>query len=142
MTAIIRSITDAGPRRAGTKRTFREDAAHTRSASLQAAESAVVVFSSFLVSPDEAPIWIQNWHGLAATAETWPGCRSFRLVQDRNDDMYVATFSEWDNLEAYKSFVHATRERWQPRAMGHTIMAGESRFLEVITEESPMRAAY
>jgi heme-degrading monooxygenase HmoA len=142
MTAIIRSITDAAPRGAATNHAFRGATAHSRRASTQEMESTVVVFSSFLVSPSEAPIWIHNWHGLAATAETWPGCRSFRLVRDRNDDMYMAALSEWDNLDAYRSFVHATGDRWGYGAMGHTIMAGESRFLEIIPEESPLQAAY
>jgi heme-degrading monooxygenase HmoA len=142
MTAIIRSITDAAPRGSASHQALRGDTAHRQRASTQVTESTVVVFSSFLVSPGEVPTWIHSWHGLAATAETWSGCRSFRLVRDRNDDMYMAAFSEWDNLDAYRSFMHATGDRWQHGGMGHTIMAGESRFLETIGEESPLQAAY
>ncbi len=142
MTAIIRSIADATPRGAGSHRRFQADTADVRPPATIPAEPPIVVFSSFLVSPAESAIWVTSWHGLATTAETWPGCRSFRLVRDRNDDMYVAVLSEWDNPDAYWSFVHATEDRWLHRSMGHTIMAGESRFLEVIAEEPSLRAAY
>lgn len=141
MTAIIRSITDASPRGAGAHRGLQEDTADDQRTATTPTESPIVVFSSFLVSPGESAVWVASWHGLAATAETWPGCRSFRLVRDRYDDMYVAALSEWDNLDAYRSFVHATEGRWLQGAMGHTIMAGESRFLEVIPAEPSLRAA-
>ena len=140
MTATIRSISDGKPRGIGSPRSFQADRSDVLPTASIPEKSPIVVFSSFLVSPGESALWVTSWHGLATTAETWPGCRSFRLVRDRNDDMYVAVLSEWDNADAYWSFVHATEDRWPQGPMGHTIMAGESRFLEVIPEESPLRA--
>jgi heme-degrading monooxygenase HmoA len=56
--------------------------------------------------------------------------------------MYVAVFSEWDDMESYRTFMHETGDRWLQEAMGHNILPGESRYLEVISDESPMRVAH
>ncbi len=134
MTATIHSITDRIPGERGTDHSLGHDRAPARGA-VGAADSAVVVFSSFLVSPGEASSWLPAWRMLAATAATWPGCRSFRPVRDRNDDMYVAVFSEWDDIEAYRAFMRETGDRWTQGAQGHTIMPGESRYLDVMSRQ-------
>jgi heme-degrading monooxygenase HmoA len=133
MTAIIHSITDRIPLQVEANHSSTDDHEDAWQAFALAAEPTVAVFSSFLVSPGDAATWIRTWQTIARTAETWPGCRSFRPVRDRNDDMYVAVFSEWDDMDAYRSFVHETGDRWLQGAMGHNIMPGESRFLEVIS---------
>jgi len=142
MTATIHSITDRVPRGSQANYSAVQNYGNTRRALALPAEPSIAVFSSFLVSPGDADTWIRTWQKLASTAETWPGCRSFRLVRDRNDDMYVAVFSEWDDMEAYRSFMHETGDRWLQEAMGHNILPGESRYLEVISDDSPLQAAH
>jgi heme-degrading monooxygenase HmoA len=103
--------------------------------------SSVAVFSSYIVSPGDAESWIETWQGIAVTAATWPGCRSFRLVRDRNDDMFIAMFSGWDSMAAYRTFLHETATRWLHGTGAQKLMPGESRFLDVVPVEAPMRTA-
>jgi heme-degrading monooxygenase HmoA len=142
MTATIHSITDRTGGRMESGYLSNEDQVTSYRGFTTAPEPPLAVFSSFLVSPGDATAWIRIWQKLASTAETWPGCRSFRLVRDRNDDMYIAVFSEWDDLEAYRSFMRETGDRWLQGAVGHTVLPAESRYLEVISDDSPMRVAH
>lgn len=100
----------------------------------------VAVFSSYVVSPAEADVWIASWARLAHAAATWPGCRSFRLARDRYDEMYVAVLSEWDSMEAYVDFTRETQAMVPQRGRSHVFVPAESRFLDVVSAESPLSA--
>jgi heme-degrading monooxygenase HmoA len=139
MTASITSITDRAGRRIGLNQPLADAYTERRTPAPQPEDATIAVFSSFVVSPGEADAWARLWQGLARTASTWPGCRTFRLVRDRNDDMYVAIFSEWDSMDAYRSFIHESGAVWLQQSMGQAVMPGESRFLEVIPTESALR---
>ena len=94
-------------------------------------ERPVAVLSSFIVSPNARTGWVNLWSGIATQASTWPGCRSFQVLSDRNDDMYCAVMSEWDNLEAYNSFSHDSRLGWVMQTMKQISIPGERRFLDL-----------
>jgi heme-degrading monooxygenase HmoA len=95
------------------------------------------VQSSFLVSKQHTDDWIRTWRELAAIAEAAPGCRHFRLVRDRNDAMYFAIYSEWDDVASYAAFEHQTRVKEQEEELLSMSFLQEARCLEVI----PVRAA-
>jgi heme-degrading monooxygenase HmoA len=93
----------------------------------------VAVHAAYTVSPGAADTWIELWKSVAAMASGYPGCRSFRLLRDRHDDMYCATFSEWDSIDAYTFFMHDSRSSWVSRALAQSCMPGEHRVLEAIS---------
>lgn len=95
----------------------------------------VTVYNSFVVCAPNARVCLNAWKAVAEMARTLPGCRSFQVLQDRRDDMFVALISEWDDMEAYTRFVHATGELWLERSMGHMCVPTESRFLHPIPAE-------
>jgi steroid delta-isomerase-like uncharacterized protein len=82
--------------------------------------------SSFSVSPGHVDVWIETWQDLARIAVGWPGCRSFRLLKDDNDNLCVATLSEWDDVAFYHAFIRGSGAMWLQRAIGGTCRAGGS----------------
>ncbi|HEX6506746.1 MAG TPA: antibiotic biosynthesis monooxygenase [Chloroflexota bacterium] len=138
MTASITSLQDRLGRRVGLDETMSSAAPNESSPDLSPQPPPIAVYSSFVVSPHEANVWIQTWKNVAHMAQTWPGCRSFRILRDRNDDMFMATISEWDDMAAYTKFIHETCNTWLQRSMGHMCMPSEARFLDVIPVESAL----
>jgi heme-degrading monooxygenase HmoA len=96
----------------------------------------VAVLSSFTIEPGGRQGWENLWTSIAARASTWPGCRAFRIMSDRNDPMYSVVFSEWDSLDAYIAFTHHSRSTWAVQALSNIAMPGECRFLSIAGDET------
>jgi heme-degrading monooxygenase HmoA len=94
-------------------------------------ERPVAVLSSYVVSSNSRAGWADLWLGISVQAWAWPGCRSFQVLSDRNDDMYCAVISQWDSLEAYNSFVRDSRLGWAMQTMRQLSIPGECRFLDI-----------
>ena len=101
----------------------------------------VAVYSTYIVSPGTTADWLEIWQSIALTAQTWPGCRSFRLVRDRNDEMYLAFMSEWDSIAAYRGFMAEAHRRWLSGPDARTIMPGDARYLDIVPLDGAVRAA-
>ena len=99
------------------------------------AERPVAVLSSYVVSPNSRAGWANLWLGISEQASTWPGCRSFQILSDRNDDMYCAVMSEWDSLDDYNAFASDSRLGWVMQTMRQISIPGECRFLDVVNGE-------
>lgn len=97
--------------------------------------SPIAVYSTFVVTPVYLEVWLETLKRAGRTASTWPGCRSFRIMRDRHDDMFTAVVSEWDDLEAYNRFVHETLGAWFWAGMGPVCTPGETRILEIVPGE-------
>jgi heme-degrading monooxygenase HmoA len=94
--------------------------------------SRVGVLTTFTVSPGYGDAWTARWAHLARIALTWPGCFAFRVVRDRNDDMYVAVYSEWSDMDAYNGFVRSMEVIWMERTMGGSCTPAEVHFLDIV----------
>lgn len=103
--------------------------------------NGVAVYTSFVVSPGDAGLWFGAWGNLARVAGTWPGCKSFRLLRDRNDSTFVAALSEWETMDAYASFTHHTQSMALQRAMSRVCVPSEARFLDIVPAGSRVDAA-
>ena len=94
MTAQISSISD----RFGHRVQLSEPMSHLEVHEIPTDESStagpIAVYTSFVVSPDDANPWVETWTALAAVVGTWPGCRIFRILRDRNDPMFMAAISD------------------------------------------------
>jgi heme-degrading monooxygenase HmoA len=106
----------------------------------QRPSAPVAVLSSFTVTPDARHGWEKLWASIATRASTWPGCRTFQILSDRNDPMYGVVFSEWDSLEAYNAFTHHSRGTWMAQALSNLAMPGECRFLNIAGNETDREA--
>jgi heme-degrading monooxygenase HmoA len=132
MTARITSISDRFGRRIGIDEPMSHLAMDETPTQEAAPSGPIAIYTSYVVSPGDAGLWIGTWTQLARVAETWPGCRSFRILRDRNDAMFVAALSEWDSLEAYSSFQHGAHSMALEQAIGHVCIPSEARFLDVV----------
>jgi heme-degrading monooxygenase HmoA len=141
MTAAITSISTRLGRRVGLDEPMSHLPVHEPARDERAISGPVGVYASFVVSPGDADLWIQTWMRLAKVADTWPGCRSFRLLRDRNDPMFVAAISEWENMDAYASFTHGTQSMALQLAMSRVCVPGEARFLDILPTDASMTTA-
>lgn len=98
--------------------------------------TCISVLWSFLVSPSHMDLWIETWQELAKLADMSPGCHHFRLAQDRNDGMYFAIYSEWDDVTSYHSFEQEARVRSAEQDLAAMGFLEEARVLEVVPVES------
>lgn len=141
MTAQISSISD----RFGHRVQLSEPMSHLEVHEIPTDESStagpIAVYTSFVVSPDDANPWVETWTALAAVAGTWPGCRIFRILRDRNDPMFMAAISEWDCLDAYTTFVHRTQSIARRQTAGHVCVPCEARFMDVVPLLSDLETA-
>jgi heme-degrading monooxygenase HmoA len=141
MTAQITSISDRFGRQVRIDEPMSHLAIHEIPTQQTATSAPIAVYTSFVVSPTDAGVWMENWSRLARVADTWPGCRSFRILRDRNDSMFVAAISEWETMDAYTSFMHETQSMALEQAMGHVCMPSEARFLDVIPAKAAAKTA-
>ena len=141
MTAQITSISDRFGRRVGIDEPMSHLEVHETARRQGNGPDPFAVCTSFMISPTDAGVWIETWSRLARVAETWPGCRSFRIVQDRNDAMFVAAISEWESMDAYTSFMHQTQSIALQESVGHVCIPSEARFLDIIPPRAIAKAA-
>jgi heme-degrading monooxygenase HmoA len=141
MTAKITSISDLFGRQVRIDEPMSRLAIHETPTQQTETSAPFAVYTSFVVSPTDVGVWIESWSRLAHVAETWPGCRSFRILRDRNDAMFVAAISEWETMDAYTSFAHETQSMALGQSMGHVCIPGEARFLDIIPPRATAKAA-
>jgi heme-degrading monooxygenase HmoA len=141
MTARITSISDRFGRQVRIDEPMSHLAIHEIPTQQTTASAPFAVYTSFVVSPTDAGVWIENWARLARVAETWPGCRSFRIMRDRNDAMFVAAISEWETMDAYTAFTHETQGMALGQAMRDVCVPSEARFLDIIPPRATAKAA-
>lgn len=141
MTAQITSISDRFGRRVGIDEPMSQLETHETATRPGEDGDPFAVYTSFMVSPTDAGVWIENWSRLSQVAGTWPGCRSFRIVRDRNDPMFVAAISEWETMDAYTSFVHQTQTTALRESMRHVCIPSEARFLDIIPPRAVAKVA-
>jgi quinol monooxygenase YgiN len=86
----------------------------------------VTITFEFRLKPEAVEGFLQNAGPMFEGTKGYPGFRSIRVVQHKDDPARILFVEHWDSEEAYRSYIAWRTERGDMAALGQAVISADS----------------